>query len=152
MRETPRLLAWAGALSVATSIVHGALVNEHLTEWWGYGVFFMLAAMGQGLYGFAILASRLVNERWIHEAWAPHARRWFYLGGLAANAGLIVMYLLSRTVGVPLGPSAGEVEPWDALGVQTKLLETALVVLLAALYVGARDAPPLRAAPLSARP
>ena len=137
MRESARGLTWAGALSLATGLVHGALVNDHVAEWWAYGLFFMLASVAQVVYGFSILASHLINGSPISHRWPTRARRSFYLGGIALNAGLVAMYLWSRTVGVPLGPEAGEVEPWDGVGLFTKALELGTVLLLANLLRGA---------------
>lgn len=136
-REAVKLLYWAGGLSIGASLVHGALVDEHLNEWWAFGVFFVLASASQGLYGFAILASHIMNGSPISERWPHAARRWFYLAGIVGNGLLVLMYIVSRTIGVPLGPEAGVVEAWDALGVMTKLLELGVIGCLAVLYVGA---------------
>lgn len=126
MSESTKLLRWAAALSIVAGLVHGALTDAHFQEWWAFGVFFMLAAMGQGLYGFAILASEVMNGAPISERWAIASRRSFYLVGIVVNAGLILTYVASRTVGV-----LGDVEPWDALGVFTKLVEFGVVAALA---------------------
>ena len=133
MRETQKMLFWAGGLSIAASLVHGALVSSHADEWWLYGVFFMLASAAQGLYGFAVLGSHMVNGSPISERWSLRARQAFYLSGIVGNGALVGMYVLSRTVGVPLGPGAGEVEEWDVLGVVTKAMELAVIVTLALL-------------------
>lgn len=138
MRESQKLLFWAGGLSIAASVVHGALVSSHADEWWLYGTFFMLASAAQGIYGFAILGSHMVNGSPISERWPLRARRAFYLGGIVGNALLVGMYVVSRTVGVPLGPEAGEVEAWDVLGVLTKMMELAVIATLAALLGGTR--------------
>jgi hypothetical protein len=56
------------------------------------------------------------------------------LVGIVANSAVIVLYVVTRTVGVPfLGPAAGEVEPPGAGGVITTALEVVLVGLLVAL-------------------
>lgn len=138
MRESQKLLFWAGGLSIAASVVHGALVSSHADEWWLYGTFFMLASAAQGIYGFAILGSHMVNGSPISERWPLRYRRAFYLAGMVGNALLVGMYVLSRTVGVPLGPEAGEVEGWDVLGVLTKAMELAVIATLAVLLGGTR--------------
>lgn len=127
-RESARLLGWAAGLSIVASIVHGLLVDSHFQEWWAFGVFFMLAATAQGLYGFAILASHVMNGASIAERWTPNALRGFLLAGIVGNAALVGTYIMSRTIGV-----LGDVEPWDALGVFTKLVEVALIGVLAVL-------------------
>lgn len=133
MAERTKLLQWAAGLSIVASIVHGLLVEEHFQEWWAFGVFFMLAATAQGLYGFAILASQIMNGSPISERWPPRALRAFYLAGILGNGALVLTYVASRTIGV-----LGEVEPWEPLGVFTKLVEVAVVAVLVALLASAR--------------
>lgn len=128
MTDRTKLLHWAAGLSIVASIVHGLLVEEHFQEWWAFGVFFMLAATAQGLYGFAILASQIMNGSPISERWPSRALQSFYLAGILGNGALILTYVASRTVGV-----LGEVEPWEPLGVFTKLVELAVVAILVAL-------------------
>lgn len=130
---TTRLLYWAGGLSILASVVHGALVGSHFAEWWLFGALFMLAAMLQGLYGFAILSSHVMNGAPIHERWTPRALSAFYAIGIAANVGFILTYVASRTIGV-----FGEVEAWEPLGVFTKLVETAIVLVLLMVLVRVR--------------
>lgn len=126
MITTTRLLYWAGGLSILASLVHGALVSAHFAEWWAFGALFMLASMLQGLYGFAVLSSHVMNGAPIHERWSARSLRAFYVIGIAANVAFILTYLVSRTVGV-----LGEVEAWEPLGVFTKFVEAATVLVLA---------------------
>lgn len=125
MTEPVKALRWAAALSIVAGIVHGMLTDAHFAEWWAYGVFFMLAAMAQGLYGFAILASEVLNGAPISARWSLRARRTWYALGIGGNGLLILLYVASRTTGV-----LSEREAWDPLGVFTKLVELALVVSL----------------------
>lgn len=134
MQETRRALLWAGGLSLAAALLHSALIAEHLSEWWAYGAFFMLAMAAQGVYGLAIVGTDVMEGRPIHEHWAPRTRRAFYLAGAIGNALLVGMYVLSRTVGVPAGPEKGEVEAVTAFGVVTKLVELVLLALLLLLW------------------
>src|SRR5689334_9487987 len=57
-----RLEIIAAGASLGAGAVHGALVREHFLEWWGYGLFFAFAALGQLLFGLALLTDA-VNER-----------------------------------------------------------------------------------------
>lgn len=136
---TTRLLHWAGALSIVAGLVHGALTDAHFQEWWAFGVFFMFAATAQGLYGFAIVASHVMNGASIAERWRPSALRSFLLAGVAGNAFLILTYLASRTVGLP----PGDVEGWDALGILTKAIEAATVGVLVTLLSRTRQGRPV---------
>lgn len=142
MMSTTRLLYWAGGLSILASVVHGALVEAHFAEWWVFGALFMLAAMLQGLYGFAILSSHVMNGAPIHERWTPRSLRAFYLLGIAGNAGLMLVYVASRTVGV-----LGEREAWDALGVLTNLVEAATILALVVALRRAGGSAPSQAGP-----
>lgn len=142
MGKTRRLLAWAAALSFLASVAHGLMTEVHFAEWWGYGAFFAFATAAQALYGAVIVGTPMMHGESIDERWPRAARRWFYLAGIAGNLALVAMYLVSRTVGIPFfGPEAGEVEPWSLVGNATKVLELALVAILALL---AREAWPLR--------
>lgn len=49
------ILYLAGALSLVAALAHLWVTPEHFEEWWGYGVFFLVAALVQGLYGAALL-------------------------------------------------------------------------------------------------
>jgi hypothetical protein len=130
--SSKRVLYWAAGLSVAAGLVHGIAAPEHLSEWWGYGVFFILAAMAQPLYGILLLLQpwRYDNRGDIRSDADRYARRYCLLG-LTGNAAVIILYIITRTVGIPfLGPEAGEVEPVTAISLMSKTLEIALIVCL----------------------
>jgi FtsP/CotA-like multicopper oxidase with cupredoxin domain len=116
----PRKISYvAAALTVVAASVHAWATPEHFEEWWGYGVFFLLVAAAQGVYGPALL-------RW--------PRRPVLLAGIVGNLAIIALYLVTRTVGVPFfGPHAGEVEEVGVIDLVATLAEVALVVALAAL-------------------
>jgi hypothetical protein len=131
-----RLRLQAGVLSVAAGVAHGLVAPEHLREWWGYGLFFALAAVGQVFFGALLLAAP-----WRYDdsgGLAPERtrpERALCLLGIVANSLVILLYTVTRSVGVPfLGPAAGEVEPLGAGGVITTLCEAALVGVLVALW------------------
>ena len=88
-------------LSGVAAGIHLGVAPEHFGEWWGYGAFFVLAAAGEcGLV--ALLALR--------------PRAWVVQVGIGASLVTMLMYLVSRTSGIPFGPSTGVVEPVDLLG------------------------------------
>jgi len=45
----------AAALSLLAAIIHLWVMPEHFEEWWGYGTFFLVVALAQGLYALFLL-------------------------------------------------------------------------------------------------
>ena len=89
------VLVAAGLCTSGAAAIHFAVTNEHFNEWWGYGVFFFLAG-------------------WVQLLWAAIAVRVHSRGllaiGLVGNASVVVLWLVTRTVGLPFGPEPGEAE------------------------------------------
>jgi hypothetical protein len=91
-----RVLYAAAALSLLAALIHLWVTPEHFGEWWGYGAFFLVVALAQVLYAPLVLV------------WPT---RITLLLGIGGNLAIVALYLLTRTVGIPLfGPGAGEVE------------------------------------------
>jgi hypothetical protein len=112
----------AAALSLIAALIHLWVMPEHFEEWWGYGTFFLFFAIVQGFYGVALL-------RW--------PRRPLLLLGIGGNLLIIVLYLLTRTVGIPFfGPDVGEVEGIGLIDLCATTSELALIVALGALLLG----------------
>ncbi|MBI2844927.1 MAG: hypothetical protein HYX86_00100 [Chloroflexi bacterium] len=136
-----RLRLWAAALSIGAALIHGIATPEHLAEWWGYGLFFIAAAMAQGFYGFILLLQpwRYDETGAITRSGESYARL-FYILGVAGNAAIIGLYIITRTVGIPFfGPEAGEVEPVTPISVISKVIEVALIGCLLALLRTAQN-------------
>jgi hypothetical protein len=111
-----RTLYAAAALSLLAGLIHLWVTPEHFEQWWGYGAFFVVAAAAQILYVpiVLLLPTRIV-----------------LLGGMAGNLAIVVLYLLTRTVGIPLfGPEAGEVEGFGFLDVCATASELGIAVAL----------------------
>lgn len=85
---------WAGFASLGAGLVHLAVVQEHLQEWWLYGVFFAVIGAAQILWALAALA-------------LDRAPLLAYV--LAGNLGLVALWAVTRTTGLPIGPG-----PWTA--------------------------------------
>src|SRR5438874_8931823 len=132
--QAERILLRVCVLSLVAGLIHGIVSPDHFAEWWGYGVFFIVAAFAQAGYGAIPLMRRMVEDQSILAGWPRSRVRAFLWIGIAGNAATIALWLVTRTVGIPLfGPEAGKVEAigsWDAL---SKLVEVALVVSLALL-------------------
>lgn len=123
---------WAAGISIAAGGVHAGAAPSHFAEWWGYGLFFLFATAFQVVFGLALLTNA-VNE----EHWGPdwrRARHRLYGLGILLNAGIIVLWTVTRTVGIPLlGPEAGEVEAVGVADSVSKILEVVLIGLLVML-------------------
>jgi manganese oxidase len=116
---TVATLRVVAALSLLAAAVHLWVMPEHLEEWWGYGAFFLVLAVAQGMYGLGLL-------RW--------PSRPFLLLGVAGNLAIVILWLVTRTTGIPLlGPHAGEVEEVGALDLICTLAEVCVVFGLGAL-------------------
>lgn len=129
MRGLRQATAWA---SIVAGLAHGGLAPAHFEEWWGYGLFFAVAAAAQALFGLAVLTD---------AAPSPAARRGVLLAGAVGHALVAALYVWTRTVGVPLlGPEAGEVEGVGGIDVVVLLLEAVTVAGAAWLLASGRRA------------
>jgi hypothetical protein len=112
----------AAALSLVAALIHLWMVPEHVWLWWGYGAFFLATALAQGLFGVALLRCPV----------APLA-----VAGICGNLAVLLLYVFTRTSGVPYGPHAGKVEEAGILDMTATLTEMGLVVVLVTLLSGA---------------
>ena len=126
MRRLELAAAW---LSVAAGAVHAMAGPDHLAEWWAYGLFFFGAAAFQAAYGLLLFTRGI--EGW--GGWVAVRAR-VYAAGLAFTASIILVWVVSRTVGVPVGPEAFEPEGIGPLDSASKALEVALLLALARLW------------------
>jgi hypothetical protein len=135
------LVRACGVLSLVAAALHTGLIGEHLSEWWGYGFFFIIASLAQAVYGLVLLAMPAQPSAWDPAQWR-HWRIGLYAAGLIGNAAVVLLYLATRTVGVPLGPAAGEVEAIEPLGIATKAAELLTIAGLAMLWREAKAEAP----------
>ena len=115
-------LAMLGAitcLSLVAALIHAWFIPEHYKEWWGYGLFFVGAAIGQAAYG-PLLIWRRNSVALLHA-------------GICANTAIVALYVVTRVYGIPLGPHASVVESVGLLDLTSVVSELALVVLLVSL-------------------
>lgn len=84
-------------LSAATAVIHFAVAGGHFREYWLYGVFMLAAGWLQLLWAILAIArpSRLL------------------LGsGALLNAGIVAVYIVTRTLGDVIGPASHASEPF----------------------------------------
>jgi hypothetical protein len=105
--STRRLVLAAGALSLVAGLLHLVVAPEHFAEWIGYGLFFVACFVAQGANGLLLLWEG--NSGRVRPAWWPRAYRAMLVVGIVGNLLLIGLWAYTRSVGVPLGPAAGEV-------------------------------------------
>jgi hypothetical protein len=105
----------AAVLSLAAGWIHFAYVSSHWRDWWAYGAFFLATGVFQALFAPAIL-------RW------PNA--WTALVGIAGNLGIVGMYVMSRTTGIPMGPHDGVVENATPIDLGCTAAEIVLIGVL----------------------
>jgi hypothetical protein len=110
-------------LSMGAAVIHFVVVPGHWDEYWGQGLFFVIAAIAQLLWALWLLV-------------APS--RLLYLLGAAGNAAIVVLWVVTRTAGVPAGPGAGEREAVEFADTLATVFEVLLVIGALAL---ARTAP-----------
>jgi hypothetical protein len=119
IRWSDTTLHLGAALTLLAAIIHLWVMPEHFEEWWGYGTFFLVVALAQGLYALFLL-------RW--------SGRPLLLLGVAGNLVIVILWLVTRTSGIPLlGPHAGEVEEVGALDLFCTLAEIGVIFGLGAL-------------------
>jgi hypothetical protein len=105
--------ALVAVLSGAAAAIHLAAGPEHVEDLGDVGLGFYWAALFQAVFVVAWLVSS--RPRWL--AWV----------GIAGNGALIALWLLSRTVGLPVLPGVEPVGTTDAICVA---FEVGLVVVL----------------------
>jgi hypothetical protein len=111
-------------LSAAAAAIHSAVSAEHFEEAFIYGAFFLAASSAQA--GWAVVV-----------AYRPN--RALLLVGAVGNAAIIVLWILTRTVGLPVGPRPWHPEAIGPLDLISTLLELA-IVLCAATLIARRTA------------
>jgi hypothetical protein len=124
-------LTRAAILSIVASLLHGLVTGEHFDEWWGYGVFFVAAALAQGVFGLIPFFTRMMENESILQRWPASRLQAYFWAGIVGNVLIIGMYVVTRTVGIPFfGPEAGTIEAVGPIDVVSKLTEAALVAHL----------------------
>jgi hypothetical protein len=116
-------LAVAAASGVAAAI-HAAAIGPHLEESRLFAAAFAAMALAQGAWVVLVLVE-------------PSRRR--YLAGAGLNGAVVLGWLLSRTVGLPVGPHPGVPEPVGAMDATAALAE--LLAVVGSLVLASRIGP-----------
>jgi hypothetical protein len=144
----PLLLGAMAALSTGAAAIHFAVTFEHFSEYSLYGVFFLALSWAQLVWPVVLIALPFLTwtpargrparfpASWPASGLTPQAARrmavWLWLG-IAGNAGVLVIYFSSRSIGLPIGPDTKTVETWGGLDLVCSIEEILLVVIAAAI-------------------
>ncbi len=139
LTQSTHLLRWCAALSIGALLAHAIDTPDHLREWWGYSTLFVVVGAFQFFCGFLLLL-----QPWRYDesgAPRPDALRYgrgYYMLGIVLAAAVLIVYLVSRTTGLPfLGPEAAA-EPVTVLGLVPVVEDAVLLFLLVRLWRRAR--------------
>src|SRR5262245_31918818 len=117
-RGPSRVLVYAAMLpTLGAALIHLAVAPQHFEAYLPYGLFFLAVGIGQIALAVALVV-------------AP-ARRLFP-AGLASSLGLIALWALSRSVGVPIGAYG----PWQCVHMgSTNIICSFLELIAAPLFL-----------------
>ena len=104
-------------LSAGAGAIHLYAIPEHLKEYWPFAAFFAGVAAFQAAWALAVLA---------------RPQRGLYGIGAVASAGLITLWALSRTSGLPLGREPWHPEAASLPDVLAVALESGLILTIRA--------------------
>jgi hypothetical protein len=115
-------------MSAAAAVIHFAVAGAHFRQYWLFGVFMLVVA-------------------WLQLMWAAAAAvrpvRWLLWSGAILNAGVVTVYIVTRTAGYVIGPTPHAVEPLGFGDGLCTALE-AVVVVACAWLLAARSDPRIR--------
>jgi FtsP/CotA-like multicopper oxidase with cupredoxin domain len=77
-------------LTLGAALIHLAVAPDHLQEYLPYGVFFLVVGLAQAALAFAMLLR-------------PGRR--VFIGAALVASGSVIIWAISRTIGLPFGPS-----------------------------------------------
>jgi hypothetical protein len=86
----------AALLSAGAAAIHYSVIETHFEEWWGFGAFFVASGVAQLAWALAAVA------------WPSRPLLWL---GVAGNAAIVALWIVTRTIGTLLGPDPYEPEP-----------------------------------------
>jgi hypothetical protein len=109
----PRPLFVAASACVGAALIHAYVMPEHFRESLLYGAFVAALAAGQVVAAWLVAVGR---------------SRAVVVAVALGSAAVICLWLATRVVAIPLGPSAGATETFGALDVAASVFELLAVV------------------------
>ncbi len=111
-------------ISIATAVIHFAVSGEHFQEYWLFGVFMLVVA-------------------WLQLSWAMLAiarpSRLLLWGGAILDTAVVVVYIVTRTIGDVIGPTPRVLEPFGFGDGLCTVLEAMVVAGCGWLIVSRQD-------------
>lgn len=121
---------------VGSAVIHGTVVAHHFQQWVPAGLFFIALQVVEVALALAAI-----------YVWGPRTAQ----AVVITSMGTVVVWLLSRTLGMPIGPAAFQLpEPVGVPDLACCFLELAAAGLATPLALARRAAPARR--PRAARP
>jgi hypothetical protein len=114
----PRILLLIG-LSAVAGLIHGKAFIDHVDHYWLFGVFFAVLTYAQVL--------------WAMRLWRRPDDRRFFAAVAVMSLGVAAIWLVSRTVGLPIGPWAGRPESAGLPDVVATLDELVIAAIIASI-------------------
>ena len=99
--------------SVGAAVIHFGFAPTHFSEYWLYGLFFVVIAWLQLLWAGAIVV---------------RPSRWLLVAGALGNEAVVAVWIASRTIGVWVGPNASATEAVGFPDLLCTVLESVVVV------------------------
>lgn len=117
---------------MGATLSHAIDARDHLSEWWGYGTFFVVAAAFQFILGLVLLLRPWQYDEDGKLRTNPEKfARPFYVLGLVLSSSIIILYIVSRTTGLPVAGAAREaVTPLSLLPMVVEIPLTWCLVIL----------------------
>jgi hypothetical protein len=114
------LLRVTAMVAVVTAVIHFAVAGAHYSEYWAFGVF-------------------MLGSAWLQLTWAVgllvRPSRALIAAGAVLNAGIVAVYVVTRTAGDVIGPTPHDVEPVGFGDAFCTVCEALLVVAAVLLLV-----------------
>jgi hypothetical protein len=113
VRPSSPVVVGVALASLGSSLTHGAVGPEHFREAAAFGVFFLVAAALQAAWALLVIR---------------RADRLLLAIGAAGNSAVLVLWGITRTVGLPVGPQIWHPEAVSAPDLFASLLEVTIII------------------------
>ena len=122
------LIVIVASLSLSAAAIHLAAAPHHYAELGDVGAGFLVAGVFQAAWARAALTATTRRTAWI---------------GIIVNLGIVAAWIVSRTVGLPVGPAPWTAEAVGSADLVSTALELVIVVGCGVLLARKSIGPPL---------